>query len=203
MEQRTYHGAIQPERLAEALLNEWNCGDTIAQAFGEGGRIVVQIGQRETGWLSDEPHQAITLALDTLDNGLQVTMGQQQWYKESGGVMVGGLIGFLPFFFTFPLGNLFGGTTPLDERLPNRIWHSIDRYVAELGAATGKTQRLPTVACPECGVANPQGAERCSACGATIPDQVLCQRCGHLNPPYANFCNRCGAQVAAVRDVQR
>lgn len=202
MEQRVYEGSVNPEGLAQALIDEWDRDDTIAQGFGEGDRLIVQIGQREAGWFSDEPHQAITLDIETISDGVQVTMGQQQWYKDNGvQIMAGGLIGFLPFFFTFPLGQLWGGDD-IDQRLPARIWQSVERYVASTGTTsgpvTGKTQRLATVVCPDCGVSNPQGATRCSACGSSLDGPMSCPQCGHANPPGARFCNRCGTQLRSV-----
>lgn len=209
MEQRVYRGNIHPNDLAEALLDEWDRDDTIAQAFGEEDRVIVQIGQREGGWFSDEPHQALTLDLTAVEDGLQVTMGQQQWFKDGGTqIIAGGLIGFFPFFFTFPLGELFGGQS-IDQRLPDRIWQTIDRYAASVappttptptttepvGPVTGRTTRLATVSCPECGVANPLGALRCSACGTSLQAISACPQCGHQNPPGANFCNRCGSKL--------
>ncbi len=197
MEQRIYYGAIEPESLAQALLEEWDDGETVAQAFGVEHQVIVQIGQREAGWFSDEPRQALTLAIEVIDGGVRVTMGQQQWYKEQGvQVFAGGMIGFFPFFFAFPLGQFFhGGDGAIDRSLPGRIWQSIERYTAGHGAATGETQRLPTVLCSECGVANPQHAERCSACGASLADVLTCARCSHINPPGAHFCNQCGTQL--------
>ncbi|HZG69193.1 MAG TPA: zinc ribbon domain-containing protein [Herpetosiphonaceae bacterium] len=194
MEQRVFHGRMRPEDLAQALLDEWDRDDTIAQAFSEPGRALVQIGQREGGWFGDEPHQAITLDIEALDDGLQVTMGQQQWIKDGMQIFAGGLIGFFPFFFTFPLGGLFGGGD-IDQSLPGRIWQTVERYAGNTGAATGKTQRLSTMPCPECGVANPQNAERCSACGASLMPSPACPNCAHVNPPGARFCNRCGAAL--------
>jgi ribosomal protein L40E len=194
MQQRVYHGGITPEGLAQALVDEWDQGETIAQAFGEADRMIVQIGQRTGGWFGDEPRQALTLDLTRIADGVEVTMGQQQWYKSGGQIFVGGLVGFFPFFFTFPLGRLFGDDE-IDQHLPGRIWQSVERYAGSPGAATGKTQRLPTVTCPECGVANPVNAERCSACGASLQPSPVCPRCGHTNPAGASFCNRCGAKL--------
>ncbi len=196
MEQRVYHGRISPEDVAQALLDEWDQGDTMAQAFGDEGRIIVQIGQRSAGWFSDEPRQALTLGIEPLADGVQVTMGQQQWYKNGGIQFIGGgLIGLFPFFFAFPLGQLFGGEDDIDQRLPARVWQSIERATGNSGAATGATRRLATIPCPSCGVANAQGAERCSACGASLTTPSACSNCGHTNPPGANFCNRCGVQL--------
>ncbi len=196
MEQRVYHGAIRPDGLAQALLDEWDRDTTVAQAFGAEDHIIVQIGQREAGWFSDEPRQALTLSLEPLSDGVQVTMGQQTWYKEHDvQIFAGGLIGLLPFFFAFPLGQFFVDEGNIPHTLPGRVWQSIERYVGSFGAATGKTQRLPTIGCPECGVANPQGVERCSACGARLDAVPTCPQCGHTNPLGANFCNRCGLNL--------
>lgn len=198
MEQRVYHGQVTPEGVAQMLLETWDRDQTIAQGFGEAQRVIVQIGQREAGWFSDEPRQALTLDIEAIEGGVQVTMGQQQWYKDEGGqIFVGGLIGFLPFFFTFPLGRLFGDEPSLDQGLVGQIWQSIDRYAGQFSAATGATQRLQTVPCPECGVSNPQNAQRCSACGSTLTAPETCPRCAHLNPAGARFCNRCGTELMA------
>ncbi len=200
MEQRVYEGQIDPHGLADALVNEWDRDDTVAQALDADTQVIVQIGQREGGWFSDEPHQAITLSIEPTSSGVQVTMGQQQWYKQNDvKIMAGGLIGFFPFFFTFPLGNFFGSSDEIDRSLPGQIWQSVEQYAARFGtgAATGRTQRLPTIACYSCGVANPLNAERCSACGADLTRVPNCPNCGHLNPAGANFCNRCGTSLGA------
>jgi ribosomal protein L40E len=198
MEQRIYHGSLDPQDLARTLLDEWDREETIAQALAAEDQMIVQIGQREGGWFSDEPRQAITLGIEPIDGGVRVAMGQQQWYKEQSiQIIGGGLIGFFPFFFAWPLGQLFGGDDEeIDQRLPGRIWQSVERYAASAGAATGPTHRLAMRTCPTCGVANPQGAERCSACGTQLARVPACPRCGQSNPPGANFCIQCGAQLA-------
>lgn len=198
MEQRMYPSVVMPEGLAQALLTAWDQGDMIAQVMGGGDRVVVQIGQRRGGLFSDEPRQALTLDIERMPEGVQVTMGQQRWFKENNvQIFAGGLIGFLPFFFAFPLGHLFGGDDAVDQNLPSRVWQSLDQYVATLGvgATTGPTTRLATTACPECGVANPLGAQHCSACGASLTPNLTCPRCGRLNPSGARFCNQCGTSL--------
>jgi predicted RNA-binding Zn-ribbon protein involved in translation (DUF1610 family) len=195
MEQRSYDGRIDARELAQALLDEWDQGETIAQALEADEGYIVQIGQRDGGWFGDEPRNALTLSLEPRAGGLQVTMGQQQWYKQGGQVVVGGLIGIIPFFFTWPPSGLFRGPDePIDSALPAQIWASVERYTGRQGAATGPTRRLATVPCPNCGVANPQDAARCSACGAGLAP-ATCSRCGSANPPGANFCVSCGNQL--------
>jgi len=200
MEQRTFSGPIDPRGLAEALVEEWDQGDTVAQGLEADDSIIVQIGQREGGWFSDDPRQALTLGIERLRDGVRVTMGQQQWHKAGGQVVVGGLIGIFPFFFTWPPPRLFGSDTPIDENLPAQIWRSVERYAGQSGAATGPTRRLATVSCPSCGVSNPQGAAFCSACGAGL-HPADCPSCGFANPPGANFCINCGTELRGARAV--
>ncbi|MBC7232166.1 MAG: SPFH domain-containing protein [Chloroflexi bacterium] len=52
-----------------------------------------------------------------------------------------------------------------------------------------------TVACPQCGTANPVGAKFCNNCGAKLSGTTACPNCGHENPPGAKFCNNCGTKL--------
>jgi ribosomal protein L40E len=211
MEQRIYRGNIEPNGLAQHLLDTWDQGDTVAQALEGDEGIIVQIGQRTGGFFSDEPHNALTLALEPVEDGLRVTMGEQQWYRDGGGqIMVGGLIGFFPFFFTWPLSG--GRDEPVDSQLAAQVWDSIERYTGQYGAWTGETTRLPSVSatgettrlsgvrCPTCSTDNPPGTERCRECGTFLQARD-CPQCGVSNPATANFCMRCGSKLNTVRTV--
>jgi len=53
-----------------------------------------------------------------------------------------------------------------------------------------------TVACPNCGTANPAGAKFCNNCGTKLgPAVVNCANCGHENPAGAKFCSNCGTEL--------
>jgi ribosomal protein L40E len=220
MEQRIYTGGVGLERLAEHLLDTWDRDETAAQALESDEGLIVQVGRRGGGLFSDAPRSAVTLALEELPDGLRVTQGDQRWYSDGGGrIMVGGLIGFLPFFFTWPLGG--GDDAPADPELAERVWESVERFAAQQGAAapaarapreaavgetirlpqqagpaTGETTRLPAVACPTCGAGNPPAAERCRECGTFLQARA-CPQCGVSNPATANFCMRCGTSLRA------
>jgi ribosomal protein L40E len=213
MEQRIYRGSIDPNALAQHLLDTWNQGDTLAQALEGDEGIIVQVGQPTGGLFNDEPHNALTLALEPLTDGVRVTLGEQQWYREQGGqIMVGGLIGFFPFFFTWPLGG--GHDEPIDPQLAIQVWESIEGYTRRDGATTGETRQLPQrasaatgettrlygVSCPSCGTDNAPGAERCRECGTFLQARD-CPQCGVSNPATANFCMRCGSNLNSVRTV--
>jgi hypothetical protein len=104
--------------------------------------LIVQVGQRTGGLFNDEPHNALTLALEPVANGIRVTMGEQQWYRDQGGrIMIGGLIGFLPFFFTWPLGS--GRDEPVDSQLWVEVWESIESYTRQYDASPGETRQFP------------------------------------------------------------
>ncbi|MGQ9493852.1 MAG: zinc-ribbon domain-containing protein, partial [Anaerolineae bacterium] len=54
---------------------------------------------------------------------------------------------------------------------------------------------VATVACPNCGTANPAGAKFCNNCGAKLAATTACPNCGHENPPGAKFCSNCGTKL--------
>lgn len=214
MEQRIFQGNIDSNALAEHVLDNWNQGDTVAQVLQGDEGTIVQVGQRSGGLFSDEPRNALTLALEPTNDGLRVTLGEQQWYRDGGGqIMVGGLIGFFPFFFTWPLGG--GRDEPVDPQLANQVWESVERFIQQNGAATGSTRRLPRqseaatgattrlagIHCPSCGTENPPEAERCRECGTYLQAQA-CPQCGVSNPATANFCMRCGSSLSRTRTAE-
>lgn len=227
MEQRTYEGSINPNALAQYLLDTWDQGDTLAQALEGDEGIIVQVGQRGGGFFRDEPQRALTLALEPVGERLRVTLADQKWYRDGGGqIMVGGLIGFFPFFFTWPPGG--SHDAPVDPELTSQLWASVEHYVRQSGAATGATTRLPQppaavtgattrlpeqiaavtgattrlpgVYCPSCGTVNEPGAERCQECGTYLQARD-CPQCGVSNPATANFCMRCGNDLSSARTV--
>lgn len=212
LEQRVYSGSIDPNGLAQHLIDTWDAGETAAQALEGDEGIIVQVGQRTGGLFSDAPKSALTLALEPVGDGLRVSAGEQEWYRDGGQLMVGGLIGFFPFFFTWPLGG--GRGDPVDPQLAARVWESVEGYARQYGAApsasrplaqrpgpaTGATTRLGGVSCPACGVENPAGAERCRECGTFLQAQA-CPQCGVSNPATANFCMRCGSSLRGERAV--
>lgn len=211
MQQQIYSGDIDPVILARHLLDTWDQGETAAQAMESDEGIMVQVGKRSGGFFNDTPRSAVTVAIEQVPEGLRVSVGEQQWYSDGGGqIMVGGLIGFFPFFFTWPLGG--GRNEPVAPNLTAEVWRSIDAYVTRHGGpsgvsiprqnqpVTGETTRLSSVGCPSCGTANPPEAERCRECGAFLQFKD-CPRCGVSNPATANFCIRCGHGFHESRSV--
>jgi class 3 adenylate cyclase/tetratricopeptide (TPR) repeat protein len=50
--------------------------------------------------------------------------------------------------------------------------------------------------CPSCRHDNPQDAEFCGQCGASLAKPVTCLSCGREGPPAQKFCNGCGKPLA-------
>jgi class 3 adenylate cyclase/tetratricopeptide (TPR) repeat protein len=48
------------------------------------------------------------------------------------------------------------------------------------------------VNCRSCGLANPDDAQFCGGCGASLAREVECPGCGRENPPGQKFCHGCG-----------
>jgi membrane protease subunit (stomatin/prohibitin family) len=53
-----------------------------------------------------------------------------------------------------------------------------------------------TVACPNCGTANPAGAKFCNSCGVKLTGTIKCPTCGTENPAGARFCSNDGTKLS-------
>ena len=52
--------------------------------------------------------------------------------------------------------------------------------------------------CPECQLANPQGAKSCAQCGKTF--SRICPKCGATNSLAFNYCGECGYSLSGSRE---
>lgn len=145
MEQRTYHGNVSAEGMADFLLQRYNSeNDVIAQRFGETGSILIQVGHG-----NDPTHirHAVTVAIAPIPNeepGIVVTMGQRQWITpdEAGHAAFWGLLAVLLtpwvlFALLWPLNEIISAST-----LPADIWSAVETYTGSLGVTTVNTTQL-------------------------------------------------------------
>ena len=77
MDRRIFHGNIQPGDIAQALLGEFNRGNLHAQALGQARKMAVQISSRVGA--ASGGHTALTITLQSTDEGVMVEIGQQAW----------------------------------------------------------------------------------------------------------------------------
>jgi membrane protease subunit (stomatin/prohibitin family) len=66
------------------------------------------------------------------------------------------------------------------------------------GAGAAPTAAGPTVPCPKCNTAVPQGTKFCGNCGNAMPVPGTCPKCNAAVAAGAKFCGSCGASLAAA-----
>jgi len=201
MEQRIYHGNINPDALADYLVGMFNqgYGGTVAQKVGQGNQVLVQIGQLSHS--GRRIRHSIGVSIYRTPDGVSVATGQANWFDDLG--LGGSLIGALywPPLLLFPLARGINSFSLYQD-----IWQAVDTFGAQAGAMQGNVTTSHAVYCHNCGVVNNEGDQVCTMCGASLygsqpphyqtPPQgdVVCPRCGQT-VSAGNFCNNCAAPL--------
>jgi predicted RNA-binding Zn-ribbon protein involved in translation (DUF1610 family) len=194
MEQRTYHGDLDPDEIANALLAQFNQGAFAAQRLGQGDRALVQVGTRDQ---RGRMENALTVTISKIPDGVNVAVGDQQMLDAAADLAQAGLGAlFNPLSLVGKLGEIASDVSSFS--LPQQVWETVDKYCKSVGAGLGASPAQMTVACPYCGVTNPAGAPTCLGCGAPLGEAqpVYCPQCGQVAPHGAKFCSRCGAKFS-------
>jgi hypothetical protein len=194
MDRRVFHGNITPSDLAQALVAEFNQGNTQTQLLGESKDLTVQIASSQ--WARSGGKTALTITLQQVEDGVMVQVGEQQWWGVAaslGQTAISALIN--------PL-NLLGRLDDIAQDVSNlqmteRIWQVINKVVANAGASHQLSQRLARVTCSYCGSANPVGEPTCIACGAPLGKEQpkTCGNCGYVLVHEEKYCPNCGKPV--------
>ena len=194
MEQRTYRGEIDPDAMADALVTQFNGTDLMAQKVGQGEHFLVQIASREWEW--GGPQTALTVGLAQTEGGVEVTMGQQRWLGAVADLAQTGLMALVnPLSLIGRIDDIARSVSGLT--LPQQVWEAVEHYCNSVGASLGLRAEETIVTCPYCGVGNPIGAPKCSACGAGLGEfqPRSCPQCGLVVEHDAHFCSRCGKSL--------
>lgn len=205
MEERVYHGNIDPNALADHLVNTFNQNfnyasygnryTTMAQKAGQGDHLLVQIA-RARAW-SGRIRSSLGISITRVPGGISVSAGQSNWLDDP--AFTGSLIGaiFFPPLLIFPLVRGVGNFTFYQD-----VWDVIDTYCLQGGASLGSTMTAHGVYCNNCGAINDEGTANCHTCGA--PLHVQGQQSQGYQPPQAPTapaspatikCPSCGATV--------
>jgi len=194
MDQRTYHGDIDSDELANALLAQFNQGSTAAQRLGRGDRAIVQIGTLDR---HRRIENALTVTISKTADGVNVSLGQQQWLDAAADLAQAGLGAlFNPLSLLGKLDEVARDVSSFG--LPQQIWATVEQYCGSVGAGLGGSPQTMMIACAYCGVANQPSAPSCVGCGAPLGEvqPIFCQKCGQVAPHGTKFCARCGAKLA-------
>ena len=193
MEGRTYHGDLNPDELANVLVAQFNHGNSVAQRYNQGNRVIVQVGTRDN---RGRVENALAVTLSGTPEGVNVSVGEQQWLDAAADLAQAGLGAlFNPLSLLGNLGEIVSDMSSFS--LPQQIWQTVDKYSQNAGAGLGGDPARMAVACPYCGVANPPGAPTCTSCGAPLGEAqpVYCPQCGLQMQAGSKVCPRCGNKL--------
>ncbi|HEY5731116.1 MAG TPA: zinc ribbon domain-containing protein [Anaerolineales bacterium] len=194
MERRILHGNIQPNDIAHALMAEFNRGNLHAQTIGQVNKLAVQIATRIGAQSGGQT--ALTVSVQKVEDGIMIEIGQQAWL---------GVAASLGQTAISALRNPFSLLGRLDDlaqdiqnmQLQEKVWRTIDRAAAALGASHELSERLQRVICVYCETANPLGEGSCIACGAPLGDAhpTTCPNCGFAVTKDERTCPNCNQKL--------
>ena len=175
-------------------MAEFNRGSMHAQVLGNSDKMAVQIATR--GGSLSGGHTALTINIQTVEDGVMVEVGQQAWL---------GVAASLGHTAISALRNPFSLLGRLDDlaqdiesmQLSEKTWKVIDRAVVALKASHALSEKLARISCEYCGSANPLGEANCLACGAPLGDAqpTTCGNCGFVVAVDEIVCPNCNRKL--------
>ena len=190
MERRIFHGKIKPVDIAQALLGEFNQGNYRAQTLGQKERIVVQVSTRPDAMSGGQT--AMTVTIQTLDEGIIIELGQQAWMGIAASLGVSAISALKnPFSLLGRLDDIAQDIENLSIR--ERVWQVISKAARAAGASAELSENLRRTTCEYCHVANQVGEPSCVACGAPLglAQPNSCRNCGFVVKVGTKTCPNC------------
>jgi len=191
---RTYHGDIQPDDFANALIAEFHHGNLIGRKVGSGEKLLVQLATRDMA--TSGGRTSLAIHMTRIEDGVLVELGDQEWFGIAASLGKSAIAALHnPLSLLGRLDDIAQDITSL--QLKERIWETIERTAASLGASTMLSERLRRLTCPYCLTANSVGEPSCTACGAPLGlyQPLACQECGFVARAADAFCPQCGAPL--------
>lgn len=195
MDRRIFHGNLSPTDIAQALMSEFNQGNTQTQLLGESGNLTVQIASSQ--FSRSGGRTAISINLQQIEDGVMVQVGEQQWLGVAASLGQTAISALLnPINLLGRLDDIAQDVSSL--QLNEKIWQIISNVVRAAGASQELSERLSSVTCEFCGSANPVGASTCTACGAPLgkAQPKACPKCGYVLKHDEKFCSNCGQEIS-------
>jgi len=194
MDRRIFHGNIAPSDVAQALVAEFNQGNTRTQVLGEINNLTVQIASSQ--WARSGGKTALTVNIQQVEDGIMVQVGELQWLGVAanlGETAIAALIN--PLNLLGRLGDIAQDVSNL--QMNDRVWQIISNVMKSAGASQQLSERLARVTCEYCGAANPVGEPTCLACGAPLGKEQpkTCSKCGYVLAHEDKFCPNCGQPI--------
>jgi RNA polymerase subunit RPABC4/transcription elongation factor Spt4 len=198
MDQRIFHGNLNPADLAQPLLAEFNRGNLRAQIVGQSENLAVQISTR-TGAASGG-QTALTVTLQKAPDGVLIQLGQQEWLGTAaslGRTTMAALMN--PWNLINRLDDIVQDVENL--QLSEHVWQVIDQAARALGTEFQLSERFSRLTCEYCGTANPVGEAACIACGAPLgkSQPSTCPNCGFIVKQNEIKCPNCGRELRTLK----
>lgn len=190
MEPRIYHGDVNPEDFARALVAKFNYGNLRAQQLGSGDKVVVQITTSQMA--RSGGNTALSVILQKVDDGVAVTMGSQAWLGVAASLGQTALATLRnPLSLLGRLDDLAQDIESL--QLSDMVWETIGAIARQAAASTELSVRLRRIVCEYCRTANPVGEPSCLACGAPLGEVQprTCLNCGFVVRTNETICPNC------------
>jgi DNA-directed RNA polymerase subunit RPC12/RpoP len=175
-------------------MAEFNRGNMYAQILGNKDRMAVQIATRRGA--ASGGHTALTINLQTVEDGILVELGQQAWL---------GVAASLGHTAISALRNPFSLLGRLDDlaqdienmQLNENAWKVIERTVSTHKASYALSEKLARLTCEYCGSANPVGEAGCLSCGAPLGEAhpTSCPNCGFVVTIHETVCPNCNGKL--------
>jgi predicted RNA-binding Zn-ribbon protein involved in translation (DUF1610 family) len=194
MDQRIFHGNLNPVDLAQPLLAEFNRGNLRAQIVGQADNLAVQISTRTSA--ASGGQTALTVTLQKAPDGVLIQLGQQEWLGTAaslGRTTMAALMN--PWNLLNRLDDIAQDVENL--QLSEHVWQVIDQAARALGTEFQLSERFSRLTCEYCGTANRVGEASCIACGAPLgkSQPSTCPNCGFVVKPNEIKCPNCGREI--------
>ncbi len=191
MDRRVFHGKITPTDVAQALIADFNQGNTQTQLLGESGNLTVQIASSQ--YTRSGGRTAVSVNVQQIEDGVMVQVGEQQWLGVAASLGQTAISALLnPLNLLSRLDDIAQDVSSL--QLSEKIWQIVASVTRNAGASLELSERLSSITCEYCGAANPVAQSTCLACGAPLgkAQPKTCHKCGYVLEHDERFCPNCG-----------
>lgn len=193
-DRRTYHGDINPDDFANALIAEFHHGNLVGRKVGSGEKLLVQLATHNRA--ASGGRTSLSIHMTQIEDGVLVELGDQEWFGVAASLGKSALAALHnPLSLLGRLDDIAQDITSL--QMKERIWETIERTAASLGASTMLSERLRRITCPYCLTANQVGDPGCIACGAPLGlyQPTTCRECGFVARAADVYCPQCGSPL--------
>ena len=190
MKKKIFHGDIQPEHFAKALVAEFNRGNLEARQVKTPAGVIVQIAT--SAYRRSGGQTGLTVSIERVEDGVAIQMGDQSMFGVAASLGTTALAALSnPFNLLGRLDDLAQDIESL--QLDDRVWDVIEQVAVTRGASLELSERLKRLVCEYCDTANPVGKSNCIACGAPLGNvqPLTCPNCGFVVRRSESICPSC------------